>query len=122
MNDAILITGAGRRVGLHLARTFLSRGIPVIGTYRSERPELEQLSADGADLHYCDFYDEPQIHADRGADGTQICLIFNNVSTFIAEITYIKRFIICLQFFLLQTDLFRDLLHFLGFSDVFNAF
>ena len=63
MSDAILITGAGRRVGLHLARTFLSRGIPVIGTYRSERPELEQLRADGADLYYCDFYDEPQIHA-----------------------------------------------------------
>jgi dihydromonapterin reductase/dihydrofolate reductase len=61
MNDPILITGAGRRVGLHLARHFLGRGIPVIGTFRSERPELDQLRAAGADLHYCDFYDESQI-------------------------------------------------------------
>ena len=32
--DAILVTGVAKRVGLHLARTFLERGIPVIGTYR----------------------------------------------------------------------------------------
>lgn len=61
MKDAVLITGAGRRVGLHLARHFLAQGIPVIGTYRSERPELDGLRELGADLHYCDFYDEYQI-------------------------------------------------------------
>jgi len=61
MNDPILITGVGRRVGLHLARHFLEEGIPVIGTFRSERPQLDQLRADGADLQYCDFYDESQI-------------------------------------------------------------
>ncbi len=61
MNDAILITGVGRRVGLHLARHFLGQGIPVIGTFRSERPELDQLRAAGAELYYCDFYDESQI-------------------------------------------------------------
>lgn len=63
MNCPILITGVGRRVGLHLARNFLSRGIPVIGTYRSERSDIDQLRADGADLYYCDFYDEPQVDA-----------------------------------------------------------
>jgi len=63
MSDPILITGVGRRVGLHLARTFLGRGVPVIGTYRSERPELDQLKAEGANLIYCDFYDDPQISA-----------------------------------------------------------
>lgn len=61
MSDAVLITGVGRRVGLHLARHFLGREVPVIGTYRSERPELEELRDRGADLHYCDFYDESQI-------------------------------------------------------------
>ena len=31
-HDPILITGVGRRVGLHLAHNFLRRGQPVIGT------------------------------------------------------------------------------------------
>jgi len=63
MSAAILITGVGRRVGLHLARNFLKRNMKVIGTFRSERPGLDQLRAGGADLYYCDFYDEPQIEA-----------------------------------------------------------
>jgi dihydromonapterin reductase/dihydrofolate reductase len=61
MSNAVLITGVGRRVGLHLARHFLEQGVPVIGTYRSERPELDDLRNRGADLHCCDFYDESQI-------------------------------------------------------------
>ena len=61
MSDPILITGLGQRVGLHLARTFLERGIPVIGTYRTERPALEELSAGGAALHQCNFYDDAQV-------------------------------------------------------------
>ncbi|MEE4292856.1 MAG: dihydromonapterin reductase [Xanthomonadales bacterium] len=60
-SDAVLITGVARRVGLHLANTFLERGVPVIGTYRSERPSLDELSGRGAELHHCDFYDEPQV-------------------------------------------------------------
>ncbi|MBT8048261.1 MAG: dihydromonapterin reductase [Xanthomonadales bacterium] len=63
MSNPVLITGVGRRVGLHLAQNFLNRDIPVVGTYRSERPELEKLRDQGADLFYCDFYDEPQITA-----------------------------------------------------------
>ncbi len=34
--ESIFITGVGRRAGLHLTRNFLARGIPVIGTFRSE--------------------------------------------------------------------------------------
>jgi dihydromonapterin reductase/dihydrofolate reductase len=60
-NDAVLITGVARRVGLHLAQTFLARGIPVIGTYRTDRPALKSLAHDGADLYRCDFYQEKQI-------------------------------------------------------------
>jgi dihydromonapterin reductase/dihydrofolate reductase len=59
--EPILITGIGKRVGLRLALNFLSRGIPVIGTYRSERPGLEKLKIGGAELHRCDFHDERQI-------------------------------------------------------------
>ncbi len=51
----ILITGVGRRIGLHLAVQFLERGIPVIGTFRSRRDSLERLEASGARLVACDF-------------------------------------------------------------------
>ena len=51
----------GKRVGLHLARTFLARGIPVIGTFRTDRDSLAGLREQGADLYYCDFQDDPQI-------------------------------------------------------------
>ena len=54
----VLITGVGRRAGLHLARTFLQRGVPVIGTYRSKRPGLGELEQAGADLRRCDFYSD----------------------------------------------------------------
>lgn len=54
----VLITGVGRRVGLHLARSFRRRGVAVVGTFRSERPELAELRQSGADLLQCDFYDE----------------------------------------------------------------
>ena len=53
--DATLITGVGKRAGLHIARRFLQRGMPVIGTYRTWYPALEQLEKDGADLYHCDF-------------------------------------------------------------------
>jgi dihydromonapterin reductase/dihydrofolate reductase len=61
--DPILITGVGRRVGLQLARNFLGRGVPVIGTYRSERPALAELREKGAELHRCDFAEEIQLEA-----------------------------------------------------------
>jgi dihydromonapterin reductase/dihydrofolate reductase len=41
--EPLLITGVARRVGLHLAHTFLDRGIPVICTYRSQRPTLVDM-------------------------------------------------------------------------------
>lgn len=59
--DAILITGVGKRLGLHLARNFRSRGVPVIGTYRTRRPALDELHRDGVELHRCDFYEQGQI-------------------------------------------------------------
>ena len=63
MSGAVLITGVGKRVGLHLARTFLERGQPVIGTYRSSRSSLHELENMGAELHRCDFYDDDDIEA-----------------------------------------------------------
>ena len=56
--EPILITGVGKRVGLHLAQTFEARGTPVIGTFRSERAGVEALRRQGVKLHYWDFDDE----------------------------------------------------------------
>lgn len=56
MSDSpILITGVGKRVGLHLAKTFLGRGQPVIGTFRSRHTSLDELESQGAQLIHCDF-------------------------------------------------------------------
>ena len=63
MSDALLITGVGKRAGLHLARTFLDRGQRVIGTYRTRREAIDALEAQGAELHRCDFYEEREIDA-----------------------------------------------------------
>ena len=52
--EPILITGVWKRVGLHLALNFIARGVPVIGTYRSDQPGLQHLRAAGAELHRCD--------------------------------------------------------------------
>jgi dihydromonapterin reductase/dihydrofolate reductase len=53
--DPTLITGVGKRTGFHIAREFLQRGMPVIGTYRTWYPRLDELERLGADLYHCDF-------------------------------------------------------------------
>ena len=63
--EPLLITGVGKRVGLHLAHTFLDRGIPVIGTYRTTRSSVTELEQKGAELYQCDFDDEQQTDALR---------------------------------------------------------
>ncbi len=60
-NEPILITGVAKRVGLHLAHTFLDRGMPVIGTYRASRSSLAALEEKGAELYQCDFDHDAQI-------------------------------------------------------------
>ena len=87
-HGSILITGVGQRVGLHLARTFLARGVPVIGTYRSERPALEELRSLGAELHFCDFYDETGISSLAGSinDGHEsLRAIIHNASDWMPD-------------------------------------
>lgn len=56
MNSSpIVITGAGQRVGLHCALRYLEQGMPIIATYRSERPTLQLLRDKGATLIQADF-------------------------------------------------------------------
>jgi len=84
----MLITGVGKRVGLHLAHTFLDRGIPVIGTYRTTRSSVTELEQKGAELYQCDFDDEAQIdtlieHVLR--NHSRLRAIIHNASDWLAD-------------------------------------
>ncbi|MDR9889810.1 dihydromonapterin reductase [Pseudenterobacter timonensis] len=59
----ILITGAGRRIGLALAHHFLSLQQPVIASYRCEYPSIEGLREAGAICIQADFSDDEGILA-----------------------------------------------------------
>lgn len=59
----VLITGASQRIGLHCARRLLESGQPVIVSYRSERPALDELRRLGALTLPADFADEAGILA-----------------------------------------------------------
>ncbi|RRJ83365.1 SDR family NAD(P)-dependent oxidoreductase [Aestuariirhabdus litorea] len=47
MDEVVIITGAGTRVGLHCALRLKQQGYRVLAHYHSERPELEQLQHQG---------------------------------------------------------------------------
>lgn len=51
----ILITGGGRRIGLALTHHFLNQQQPVIISYRTHYPAIEQLTAAGAVCIQADF-------------------------------------------------------------------
>lgn len=59
----ILITGAGRRIGLALARSFLARNQPVIVSYRTRYPAIDELEQAGAVCLPGDFSTDEGIHA-----------------------------------------------------------
>ncbi|MGH1372077.1 MAG: dihydromonapterin reductase [Cellvibrionaceae bacterium] len=61
MTDPVFITGVGKRIGLALAKDFLRREIPVIGTYRSHYDSVDQLREQGAVLYACDFSAPEQV-------------------------------------------------------------
>ncbi|NUB28654.1 hypothetical protein GAY30_27910, partial [Azospirillum brasilense] len=48
LQDAVLVTGAGRRVGLHLAERMMALGHPVVAHYRTHTEGVERLRAAGA--------------------------------------------------------------------------
>lgn len=59
----ILLTGASQRIGLHCALRLLDDGHPVIVSYRTERPGLDQLRERGAVTLHADFASEAGIMA-----------------------------------------------------------
>jgi dihydromonapterin reductase / dihydrofolate reductase len=56
MNNAILITGAGRRVGFYCAQQLASQGHSVIITYRTRYDSIDLLEAMGVKCIQVDFY------------------------------------------------------------------
>ena len=61
MSETILITGVGKRLGFALAQQLLADGYKVVGTYRSEYPQLQRLRDSGADLQQVDFYQQSSL-------------------------------------------------------------
>ncbi|MEZ8304134.1 dihydromonapterin reductase [Vibrio splendidus] len=61
MSETILITGVGKRLGFALAQQLLADGYKVVGTYRSDYPQLQLLRDSGADLQQVDFYQQSSI-------------------------------------------------------------
>ena len=60
-DSPILVTGVGKRIGFALTESFLTAGQRVIGTYRTNYPELEKLRGLGAELYQCDFQREREV-------------------------------------------------------------
>jgi len=53
----ILITGAGRRIGAHMARRLLESNQPVLAHYRTKTDDITALEKAGADCIAADFAD-----------------------------------------------------------------
>lgn len=86
--EAVLITGVSRRLGLHLAQTFLDRSIPVIGTFRTPSPGIAELQQRGAEIYQCDFYDDAQIDSLVDSISSQhgsLRAIIHNASDWLAD-------------------------------------
>lgn len=59
LKNAILITGAGQRIGLYLANKFMAEtNYPVVFTYRTPRSEVDELMSLGAKGYQVDFCDQ----------------------------------------------------------------
>ncbi|WP_122046697.1 dihydromonapterin reductase [Vibrio atlanticus] len=61
MSETILITGVGKRLGFALAQQLIADGYKVVGTYRSDYPQLQRLRDNGADLQQVDFYQQSNL-------------------------------------------------------------
>lgn len=59
----VLITGAGRRIGLALAKDFLTRNQPVIVSFRTRYSSIDELEQAGALCLFSDFSTDDGIRA-----------------------------------------------------------
>lgn len=61
MKQAVLVTGAGRRVGLHMAKRLLESGYQVLAHYRSRTDGIDELEALGVATIQADLQDKATI-------------------------------------------------------------
>ncbi|TKB47715.1 dihydromonapterin reductase [Thalassotalea mangrovi] len=59
----MVITGAGKRFGFHLAQAYQQRGFQVYVSYRTHRPQIDELEQLGVNCFQADFQDDEQIQA-----------------------------------------------------------
>ncbi len=88
MSIPLIITGAGKRVGHAIAQHLLARGEAVVGTYRSDYPQLDELRQQGADLYHLDCYEPSSVDAFIAAINTryaQIRGIIHNASDWLPD-------------------------------------
>jgi dihydromonapterin reductase/dihydrofolate reductase len=84
----ILITGAGRRIGLALAHHLLSQQYPVIVSYRTHYPSIDELKSAGAVCLQADFSTDEGILAFADTvkkETTGLRAIVHNASDWQAE-------------------------------------
>ena len=74
----VLITGAGRRIGLALAHHFLNQQQPVIVSYRQHYPSIDTLREAGAVCLQADFSSDDGIltFAEAGEGAARLLRLF----------------------------------------------
>ena len=91
-NKIALVTGAGRGIGMTVARRFATEGAQVIVHYRSSREPAERLAAEigglalGADLS--DPVATDAMVAEALAHYGRIDILVNNAASFAADLTF----------------------------------
>jgi len=91
-NKVALVTGAGRGIGMTIARRFAAEGAKVIVHYRSSREAAEHLAAEigglalGADLS--DPAATDAMVAEALAQYGRIDILVNNAASFAADLTF----------------------------------
>jgi len=88
IENAILITGAGQRVGLYLAKQFLKQGKPVLFTYKTKRASVRRLIEQGAVGFQVDFTIEKQVFellAKIKEQVSSLSLLIHNASVWVND-------------------------------------
>lgn len=84
----ILITGAGQRIGFYCAMQWLEQGVPVIVTYRQNRPTIDQLKNKGATVIQANFQNNESIMqfiTQLKQTTTSLRAIIHNASTWLKD-------------------------------------
>lgn len=84
----ILITGAAQRIGLDIAKHFISKGYQLIVTYRSKHDSVTELTQLGAVCLHCDFEQADAVDSlvDRvKAHTSELRAIIHNASSWDCE-------------------------------------